>query len=40
MLYIGQPKVNEVKNFSAISKVYETSTNQISRSYLEGIPSY
>jgi len=33
---LGQPKVNKV-TFSALSKVYETSTNQISRSYHEGI---
>jgi len=26
--------------FSAVSKVYETSTNQISRLYHEGITSY
>jgi len=28
------------QNFSAVSKVYETSTNQISRSCHEGIASY
>ena len=33
-------KSQSSQNFSAVSKVYETSTNQISRSYHEGIPSY
>jgi len=33
-------RATKSQNFSAVSKVYETSTNQISRSYHEGIPSY
>jgi len=33
-------KSQKSQNFSAISKVYETSTNQISHSYHEGISSY
>jgi len=38
-LWLGQPKVNKV-DFSAVLKLHETSTNQISCSYHEGIPSY
>ena len=33
-------KSQSCQNFSAASKVYETSTNQISRSYHEDIPSH
>ena len=33
-------KSQQSQNFSAVLKVHETSTNQISRSYHEGIPSY
>jgi len=36
---LAKPKVNKVK-VSAFVKVYETSTNQISRSHHEGILSY
>jgi len=33
-------KSQQSQNFSAVFKVYETSTNQISRSYHKRIPSY
>jgi len=33
-------KSQKSQKFFAVSKVYETSTNQISRSCYEGIPSY
>jgi len=33
-------RVTKSQKFSAVCKVYETSTNQISCSYHEGIPSY
>jgi len=33
-------RATKSQNFSAVLKVHETSTDQISRSYHEGIPSY
>ena len=38
--WTGATKSQQSQIFSAVSKVYETSTNHISRSYHEGIPSY
>jgi len=37
---IRATKSQQSQKFSAFSQAYETSTNQISRSYHEGIPSY
>jgi len=39
-LFLGQPQVNKVKNFLSFFKVSEMSTNQISRSYHDRLPSY
>jgi len=38
--YNWATKSQKSQKFSAVSKAYETSTNQISHSYHEGIPSY
>jgi len=40
MIVIIKATKSQSQNFSGVSKVYETSTNPISRSYHVGIPSY
>jgi len=39
-IIIRATKSQSRQNFSAFLKVYETSTNQISRSYHERLPNY
>jgi len=40
VILITRATKSQSQNFYAVLKVHETSTNQISRSYHEGIPSY